>query len=83
MKISIRIIGLFSAAILLSFIPEIFPAFFGDWICNGCNYGEAGVSYCHAPQLHWGYRHWLYFLMGITLFITQAVYIIIYAQKDK
>ena len=68
-----------------SYIPELFPNFFGDWLCEGtgnylsnlnhfekCNY--AGSSYnFHNPTWHWGYRHFLFFIMGAVLFIIQAI----------
>lgn len=75
-RVSIRIIAMFSVAILISFIPEMFPDFFGDWSCNGCNYGEAGYSRIHKPSTHWGYRHYLFFIMGAVLFIVQTIDII-------
>lgn len=34
-RISIRIIALFTVAILVSFIPEYLHTFFGDWYCVG------------------------------------------------
>ena len=93
MKVSIQIIALFSVAILMSFIPECFRDFFGDWKCAGsggyiigaykyqnCNSGLNGM---HEATWHWGYRHYLFFLMGLTLFITQVGYIINDQQKTK
>jgi hypothetical protein len=38
----------------------------------GCRYINEG----HISQWHWGYRHWLYFIMCITLFVIQVVDII-------
>lgn len=88
-KTTLKIIALFSAAILATFIPELFPSFFGDWVCEGgsrvvdysegvttvkgCDYGPNGS---HEPTNHWGYRHWLYFFMGLCLFIYNAFLII-------
>jgi hypothetical protein len=81
-KISIRIIAVFMVAIIMSVIPDLFPNLFGDWLCEGhyeqikgCLYiGEYGNF--HQPTWHWGYRHWLWFLMGIALFIIQVIDII-------
>lgn len=77
--ISLRVIALFVIAMLVSFIPELIPDFFGDWNCNGCTYG--GDYRNHMPQTHWGYRHWLFFTMGVSLFIIQIVDIINYIDK--
>lgn len=81
-KISLNIIALFSVVILTSFIPEFFPKFFGDRICDGAwivgeKYSpESYLTGCrdggvHSATTHWGYRHWIYFLMGCTLFCIQ------------
>jgi hypothetical protein len=87
-EVSLRVIALFSVAILSTFIGEFGHDFFGDWKCNGsgntkevgyglvytgCNY--ASLAY-HSPQWHWGYRHWLYGTMCFTLFIIQVVEIV-------
>jgi len=82
-KTSIKIIFLFVTAILMSKIPELFPTFFGDWLCKGsgtekltnsiythylgCDYN----SRYHNPEWHWGYQHYLLLTMGIVLFIYQ------------
>lgn len=88
-KLSIRIILLFSVAIFSTFIPESFPEFFGDWMCEGSKYGKIikateatwehyekvgcdYVSSIHNPTLHWGYRHYLYLVMCLVLFIIQV-----------
>ncbi len=78
LKVSIRIILLFVLAILLSKVPDLYPDFFGDWLCKGsgtrleggymyeytgCNYGEG----FHDKTWHWGYQHFLYFSMGLSL----------------
>lgn len=84
-KTSLRIIALFTVAILVSFIPENFPDFFGDWSC-GKIISEYGThSYFPAPHnvpdLHWGYRHYLFFIMGMVLFCVQVVDIIDNREK--
>jgi hypothetical protein len=80
-KASIRVILIFIIAIFMSLIPEQLPDFFGDWSCNGCNYAEAGFQQIHAPKTHWGYRHWLFFFMGLVLFIMQSADIVVESQK--
>lgn len=88
-NVSLRIILLFAIAIALSFIPDYNHEFFGDWICEGskkygwfhytgCTYGSGGY---HNPSLHWGYRHWLFSLMGLSLSVMQVVAIILLINK--
>lgn len=66
----------FAIAIFVSFIPDAFPQFFGDWMCSGNNYTERLCQYRvdnHDPHTwHWGFRHWLFMLMGLVLFILNA-----------
>lgn len=82
LKLSIKIIIIFAVLIICSFIPELFPDFFGDKICNGsgdffigkgikCDFGLI-----HAPTNHFGYRHWLFIVMGFVLFLIQTFDII-------
>lgn len=91
-KISIRIVALFITAMLMSFIPDLFPDFFGDWTCigttgfnretvayTGCVHG----GYSHSPEVHWGYRHFLYFFMGLSLAMVQVVDIVNFISKDE
>lgn len=82
-KATARIVSVFIVAMILSFIGEYAHAFLGDWHCKGCNYSESGYSNMHEPQWHWGYRHWLFFIMGIFLFILQAVDIIMYLDNSE
>jgi hypothetical protein len=74
--------------ITASFIPDNFHELFGDWHCvgtieleakngwqtinNGCKYESCD----HDPTWHWGFRHWLWLLMGICLFIIQVIRIV-------
>lgn len=78
-KISIRIIFLFVSAIIISTIPDYLHNFFGDWYCtiaNGnCDYG-GGFGHHSFETWHWGYRHWLFFVMGLCLAMVQVVSII-------
>lgn len=99
LKVSLRIILLFSVAIFLSFIPQLLHTFFGDWHCNGSgvarlipetkrmyeHYEYSGCKYdtmVHEPTWHWGYRHWLWLCMDISLAIVQIVDIIKIIDKD-
>lgn len=79
----LRLIGLFSLVIAMSFLPEMFPKFFGDFNCNGGVYEVVGNtlkrsgclewSNSHGPKTHWGFRHFVFFVMGLTLFIWGLV----------
>lgn len=72
----LKIIALFTIAIVTSFIPETFPNFFGDYVCNDITIRQEdwrSTVYCSkyqhsVPVVHWGYRHWLFFIMGAILF---------------
>lgn len=93
--ISFRIILLFTTAILMSFIPDYLPEIF-DVKCGGSQqtfnlgsyrYQCSGIMtdsdmIPHKPQYHWGYRHFLFCLMGICLFILQAGEIIIKLNEN-
>ena len=84
MKNKIRLVGIFAIVILFSFIPESFPGFFGDWACQGgkvihigdtssfegCFYGP---GYPHCATTHWGFRHWMWSLCGLTLFVWNVI----------
>lgn len=91
-----RIILLFMLAMVTTFIPEQLPEFFGDFQCQGGHYeyDAHGVSVlvgckyhinngysAHSPTTHWGYRHWLFFAMGLVLFIYNGILIV--SAMDK
>ena len=86
-KISLRIIAVFIAAILVSLVPDLFPKLFGDWYCvgmyeqlKGCLY-EGNYSGYHNPTWHWGWRHYLWFLMGLSLMALQVFNVIKLLRK--
>lgn len=94
-KVSLRIIALFTVAIFISKIPELYPNFFGDWYCqgkelirydkndwpiySGCDMHEGW----HSSKWHWGYQHYLFFLMGLALSIIQIIDIFKLINKDN
>lgn len=80
--ISLRIMFIFGVGILMSFLPEAYPNFFGDEHCDFINLTHNG-GYWKVPHTHWGYRHWMYFAMGLCLFIAQAVFLIKYIDKNN
>lgn len=84
MKNKLKFISIFAIAMLVSFIPEAFPDFFGDWTCQGGSFvikGEYHYStgcgyssnYQHDPTTHWGFRHWMWTGCGVSLFIWNVV----------
>ncbi len=84
-KISFQILAIFTVIFFASFLPDYYPSFFGDWYCDGhiTNiYGGQYIGNCqngmgqHNPQWHWGYRHWVYFGMGLSLFFVQIFRIV-------
>lgn len=94
-KIYLKVILLFTIAIFSTFVGDYLHYFLGDWKCLGsgtpndsiynpiykyCNYAECGF---HDSTWHWGYRHWLYLVMCITLFIIQIIDIISFAASNE
>jgi len=88
-----RIVAIFAITMALSFVPDSFHEFFGDWRCNGTEVvrdanGEF-VYYtgCHEngsehnSQWHWGFRHCLWMFMGLSLFIYNSILIAISINK--
>lgn len=91
-KISIRIILLFTIAMCISLVPDYAYNFFGDEYCTGYIMNPAThvlekfthYGYCHeSPEWHWGYRHWLFFTMGFCLAIVQIVDIVYLIDKKE
>jgi hypothetical protein len=66
----------------MSFLPEGNREFFGDWQCNGGDYYKK-ADFVHGPTWHWGFRHWMWMLMGAALFIYNAVIMIIKLDKES
>ncbi len=88
-KISLRVIAMFVTCIFASLIPDNFHSFFGDVLCNGnlsrnlCNNGWTINSNSHGLTWHWGFRHWLFLFMGISLCVVQIIDIIYILSKES
>lgn len=90
LKLSFQVMMVFLVIIFASFIPDYYHDFFGDWHCVGRQYikdiGYTGCKYgndlMHDPEWHWGYRHWIWSLMGSSLFIIQIVRIVNFINKN-
>jgi hypothetical protein len=92
MKSKLKILVVFVVMFCASFIPESNHELFGDWNCKGgvtivnehntdvkgCNYG---AYMTHNPTWHWGIRHWLWLLAGVTFSIWTIVDVIIEIEK--
>lgn len=86
MKTQLKLLVLFITILICTFLPDIIPSFFGDWLCEGsgeifvkeqygghwtkCDYANYGY---HKPTWHWGYRHWLFLIFGIIMTIVNIV----------
>jgi len=71
-------------AIIISFIPELLPNIFNDTICTAFDKYKCSEQYerCIGNQLHWSYRHWILFIMGICLTLVQIGKIICLMEKE-
>lgn len=91
-RISIQVIIVFTTVILVSFIPDYFHSQMGDTLCNGRVLNLTTMQYEYYwhnghehkdMEWHWGYRHWLFFIMGITLFVIQIFRIVHLINNTK
>ena len=73
----------FSNFLYYYIVKTIRCPFFGDWLCQGsgeaipntyhytgCNYAGNGF---HDPEWHWGFRHYVWMVMGAVLTIIRAI----------
>jgi hypothetical protein len=77
MKLKTKIVALFALIFIASYVPENYPTAFGDWKCKGCkmvdveyvgcDYNPSSPTRRHNPTWHWGFRHYLWFGLGLTL----------------
>jgi hypothetical protein len=77
---------LMTMMMVVSFIPEQFREFFGDWKCDGM-FGhtenaqwviEKGSCWAignieHNPTWHWGFRHWLLMATGAVFAVASLI----------
>jgi hypothetical protein len=79
--LSLRVIGLFVTAMIVSFSPELLRDFFADELYK---VDSSGYNWHHSlvdDDWSWGYRHYLYFFMCLALFIIQAVRLFKWIEK--
>jgi hypothetical protein len=95
-KVKIKIVALFAVIFLAGFIPEKYPTAFGDWKCKGSgekivsgtgwdatyHYAKCNFYGYHNPKYHWGFRHYLWLTLGLTL-TAISVYQIVEEYDNK
>lgn len=81
--LSLRVIALFLTAMIVSFSPELFRDFFGDEMYIPDRYGYISSHDFIDDKWNWGYRHYLYFIMCLCLFIIQAVRLFMWIDDNK
>ncbi len=94
MKSKLKILSIFVVMFFASFVPESNHELFGDWHCKGgttivnehgvdvqgCNYAN---YMSHNPTWHWGIRHWVWLLAGLTFSIWTIAEVINEASKEN
>jgi hypothetical protein len=75
---------LFTVAIFSTFIGDYLHSFFGDVLCNSINCRDMiNPDKYDISHYHWGYRHYLYFVMCVILFLIQCSDVIRYAKSES
>jgi len=82
-QLSLQFAYIFTVAILVSFIPDYLHTFFGDEWCTFNNCFRSDSTPHKYPEWHYGYRHWLWILMGIVLFFIQLARIIHFISRTE
>ena len=78
MKLKTKIVALFALIFIASYVPEKYPTAFGDWKCQGSgeeletsgemiHYKNCDYLAYHGATWHWGFRHYLWLGLGLTL----------------
>lgn len=78
-----HVIVVFAIIILGSFIPDQCHKFFGDTYCEirHCQWINDLTDHV-LPNWHWGFRHIIWLVMGLVLFVIQ-IFRIVFIFKDK
>jgi hypothetical protein len=77
-KVKTKIVALFAFIFIASYVPESYPTAFGDWKCKGSgkeletngsiiHYKNCDYLAYHNAKWHWGFRHYLWLTLGLTL----------------
>ena len=94
MKSKLKILVIFIVMFVASFVPESNHELFGDWKCKGANswWGDddkrkhEGCTYgtpVHESTWHWGTRHWIWLMAGLTFSVWTVIELIDQASKNK
>jgi hypothetical protein len=95
MKSKLKILAVFVVMFCASFIPDTNHKLFGDWRCKGNtilhdkndNAVIVGCKYegynAHNSTWHWGLRHWIWLLAGVTFSAWTIVDVIVEVTKEK
>ncbi len=81
--LSLRIIALFATAMLISYSPDYLRGFFEDTYIEPDRLGYRFGGGMFDKEWSWGYRHFLYFLMCLALFIVQAARLFKWIGKNE
>lgn len=82
--LSLRIVALFATAMLVSYSPDLLRGFFEDkYIQPDPIFDRRIGGGLIDNEWDWGYRHYLYFFMCVTLFIVQAARLMKWIDKNK
>lgn len=81
---------MFVLIFLMSYIPEMIPKAFDDYMCTGGHLESVsnhtywiGCSYHSEPSKHWGFRHWIWFAAGFVFALWTIIDVIADSQKIK
>lgn len=82
---------MFALIFMMSYIPENNREAFGDYTCNGGGLVEtknnhsywSGCSYHDKPSNHWGFRHWIWMLAGLTFAVWNVIEVIEDSQQKN
>ena len=83
-ELSIRIIMLFVTAMVISFTPQYLRGFFGDtaFAIDPAHSWRSSDGMIDTYFV-WGFRHYLYWFMCISLFIVQVFKIIVWVTNES
>ena len=82
--LSLRIIALFSTAMLMSYSPDLFRGWlFEDTYIEPDRLGYRFGGGIIDEKWDWGYRHYIYFYMCLFLFLVQAARLFKWINKKE
>jgi hypothetical protein len=86
---------MFAVIFAASYIPDAYPSYFGDWLCSGSGeeiskkdypryiYENCNYFGFHDKTWHWGFRHWAWLCLGVTMLIINIVQLIIEEENRR